>query len=914
MPLLKRKQSKEENTPSSNSENIKINDQQMEKTTETKALDIPPSPPPIPKEPLHIRLKEGWKTFWDLFLGRTDKQKLRSKLTYVGRKYFLFFFVFLLYSGILLYVMQNAVAEAWYDKVLSTLCFNNPYQFGIGLTLMFIELAFLFSNEKILKLIFEIHTAVKQIGLIIGLIMGNFYFAGLLLHWGLDLTIFLSVFAMMWMVFQSVRIYTGSRKFASGLESKWVSQYGMFRYMIAIILPYIILGFLVVVAFFFRFGSVILALDYISISYPNEAFALYRNQMRIIMPMLYIELILVFVFIIMQSIFTQVKGSTKRAGVFDSLTYALITFMMFWYVLYNNALFMVTDQNLVNAINSWRGNASTSSAFFIVEFAISSMFLFWILIEIKQEFETGLMFLNNDGLVLLLLSTIMAQTTSRVGLLTQKATQLSVISTILSYDRIIIPFLIITILGLTIVLYYRNPQEGSMFLREVRVTSTREERTMDTILKYFKREFIRSGHKIPIDEHLPVIQKIIGLPPNIVMNLIHEIDYFNVDVNIVEELDDKGNKVQYFDFIPITEKYQRGTEAEAKAVKYLREQFVLNISKERASHRKVTPQQLVNVYWNDLIPLFIRSFDLRGYQETQLNKFQIAHPLHFEPYVEISRNIKLARKEAKKKKKVPKDESKNENKEINLKDKNEITEAVLQPTVSSQKDLPKPKNAEFVSTSSDIKTVKISKSEPKLEKTPPTPTKTIPSDIKPASGVTTQPVKDSKSVVKETPSISTPTKITPSETKPASGVTSQPVKESKLLGKENETITTPPKKATSDIKPASNVTSQAVKESKLAVKKTELAPKKEKDPHSGAIKPSEIAKTGSISTSSSTTGTEIKTESKSNTTLMNELKAVKAELASASSEVKTVKISKPGVIPEKKSTSAKVTSNKDVKK
>ena len=90
----------------------------------------------------------------EILLGRTKKQKRIDKPSYIGKPMLGLFLFFALYSFIFVYLLNNSEIDTIFKTILCYMCFMDPYSFGIALTFTFIDLALLFSNEKIIAWFF----------------------------------------------------------------------------------------------------------------------------------------------------------------------------------------------------------------------------------------------------------------------------------------------------------------------------------------------------------------------------------------------------------------------------------------------------------------------------------------------------------------------------------------------------------------------------------------------------------------------------------------------------------------------------------------------------------------------------------------------------------------------------------------
>ena len=412
-------------------------------------------------------LKEKAKFIEALALGHTARQTCLDKPSFVGRKFVGIFILFLFYSFVLFYQMSvDTSVPSIVNWIMNLLVLDrNPYLFGAALTIDFLLLSFLFSNEHILNFVFASKTALKQTILIVVSFAGCYGLAFLAQQTNFDLYSVMLVFAMLWLILQSLQIYMFSRETATKVESRWISHYLPIRYLIAIIVPYIILGVLLFVVWVYRFYMVELSLDVFGGITPSDALDVYTLQMQVVMPMLYVGLILIFTFMIVQAILTRRISETRRAGAFDNFTYSLIVITLFIYAIYNITLYLFLNQSTIDAVKSIVGYTSAGNSFFIVEFIFSMIFLIWMILSIHNQVQGGFLFFTKDGLFMFMIGTVLAQTTARLGIANNLITSaVSSIDQYLIYDHVMIPIFIIIFLGITIIVYYFRPQETSMFM------------------------------------------------------------------------------------------------------------------------------------------------------------------------------------------------------------------------------------------------------------------------------------------------------------------------------------------------------------------------------------------------------------------------------------------------------------------
>ncbi|QEE17677.1 hypothetical protein DSAG12_03514 [Promethearchaeum syntrophicum] len=519
----------------------------------------------------------------EILLGRTKKQRRIDKPSYIGKKMIGLFIFFTLYSFIFVYLLNFSESESVFINILYFMCFKDPFSFGIALTFTFVDLALLFSNEKVLAWFFGKKTAIKQILICIFLQIMNFAIIFYLDDiFGYEYPLLL-MGSTVWLLFQSIRLYSGSKQFAVKLEMRWTEQYSPFRTFLARFTPYFILGVLTFISIIFRYFVVLWTLDFIGVHAPNISLELYRNEMQTVMPMIYVGLLFIFIFILVQSALTLKKGDTRKSGAFDSSTFAWITFVMFLYALYNVALYLFLDPNFLAGTSIVLGSGSSSGgAFFFVEFLIAILFFVWIVADLSKTFQTGIAFISKDGLVMFLISTIFAQTTARYGMIFSDGdlARGGWFAGFITYDHLVLPILIILFLGITIIAYWRKPQEMSMFLHINQQSIKSDEEKMSTILKFLKREFIRRGDKYQLSgEVYTSLEKITNIHQDSILKLIQQLDKKYMDLQLTKEKVENGSKQSFIHFLPITDQYSR--EDELKAKKYMQDRFSTLIRKKQ---------------------------------------------------------------------------------------------------------------------------------------------------------------------------------------------------------------------------------------------------------------------------------------------------------------------------------------------
>lgn len=543
-------------------------------------------------------IKQVLIRFRELFLGRTKHQTKDEKPSYLGRKMILLFGIFTFYSFIFFSLMNDLFKNTpIIVQIFNFLCGDNPYIFGISLSISFIELGLILCNQTILNWMFGKFYALKHLILVSGMIFGNYFFARYIDDSKINIYAILLILAMLWLIMQSVRIYWAARSGATRVEIKFSNTYSPIRYVIAQILPLLILGVLVFLSWLFRYGVVVYTLDYIAVHVADMAYSLYNHQMTGIMPTLYFGLLVTALFMLIQRILSRKRGSTKRAGVYDTLTFAIICFVMFLYAIYNIALYLLVDPEFLEAVNRVLSGGqqpeTQNGFFFLIEFVITILFLIWVLLDLNKRFQKGFLFFTRDGFVIFLLGTVFAQTTARLGLVLRTATVNTGLADFIKYDYIVLPWLILIFLGFTIIVYWIRPQETSMFMHANEAAIDKRQKMMETFLTFFKREFIRRGERFEItDQMINSLQKITELPKGVTWSIIHRLNKKFVDV-MLETKEDPTTKKKtvIFDFIPITERYQNSEKADKRAQVFLQQKFYENISRKTRKNIDLTGEK-----------------------------------------------------------------------------------------------------------------------------------------------------------------------------------------------------------------------------------------------------------------------------------------------------------------------------------
>ncbi len=492
-----------------------------------------------------------------------------------SKKFIGIYALFFLISLILLIVMNIS------DITFSSL-FEQLFIVGNVIVALFIFLSLLYSSDKLRIFIFEKHTGIKQLIIYLGAGIGFYFFFRMLFLFKLNLMTYLYFLSTVWLILLSTRFYMYSRKFATKLEAKFIAKYSLTRRFLAGISPYFILGLLIVLALFYRLVLVFISLEFFGSYDPQGAVAVYQIEMRIVMPLIYFSLIMTLLFIIFEFIFTRRKAETKRAGLFDNYTFSLIVFFIFFFQIFQITIFLLLRPETISALKATVGATSPAVSFiFIFEFSISMIFLYRVITKLGRSLGWQIFLFKRDGLILLILGCVIAQTLTRFALEAQISNQeVSIIGNFLMYDKYIISIIMIIFLGATLLVYYLKPQSTSMFIRLQKETIDEEQEKLEIIYKLLKSEYIRRGEAYPIEILERELIKATKLPKNALYSLINELIDSDMDVIIRKIKDDYGITQKFIDFVSITEKFDKKELAEKKAKSYLSQRLYETMTKK----------------------------------------------------------------------------------------------------------------------------------------------------------------------------------------------------------------------------------------------------------------------------------------------------------------------------------------------
>ncbi|MFX1446560.1 MAG: hypothetical protein ACFFCG_00325 [Promethearchaeota archaeon] len=500
-----------------------------------------------------------------------------SRSYYGDRKFYGLYALFLIYSFLIL------IGINYPGVYLNILTFGNPFAFGNALVAFFLTLSILYSNNKIRVFIFEKSSLIKQVVLYV-IIVSGFYLLFLFINSiNTNLVSYLLGLSTIWLILLSTRFFMYARKFATKIEAKFITRYSVFRRFVAFIAPYFILGVLIIIALFYRSLLVYISLDFLGPFAPSEAVGVYVLEMRLIMPLIYFSLILTLLFIIFEFVFTRRRAETKRAGLFDNYTFSLIVLFIFFFQVFQLTLFLVLNPATVTALKATVGASSTTVWFiFIVEFIFSMYFLYRIIKKLGRSLEWRLLIFKRDGLILLILGCVFAQTLTRFALQSQLPSQeITILGQFFMADKYIVSIIMIIFLGSTLLFYYLKPHETSMFIRLQKETVNQEQESMDIIYKLIRSEYIRRGDGFPLEILDRELIRATRLSKNNVYALVEDLANLDMNISLTEKIDEHGRIQKIIDFSSVLEKFNKKAIAQKKAKKYLSDRLYTTMTSKK---------------------------------------------------------------------------------------------------------------------------------------------------------------------------------------------------------------------------------------------------------------------------------------------------------------------------------------------
>ncbi|MFX0075610.1 MAG: hypothetical protein ACFE96_09220 [Candidatus Hermodarchaeota archaeon] len=502
-----------------------------------------------------------------------------SKSYFGEKKFYILYAIFLVYSFLILFGINFP------GLYLDILTFGNPFAFGNALVAFFLLFSLLYSSDAIRDFVFGKYSILKQAVLYIGIIAGFHLLFWYVYDMNTNLISYLLGLSTIWLILLSARFFMYSRKFATKIEARFITKYSALRRLIAFIAPYFILGVLVVIALFFRSLLVWISLDFLAPFAPSEAVGVYVLEMRLIMPLIYFSLILTLLFIIFEFVFTRRRAETKRAGLFDNYTFSLIVLFIFFFQVFQLTLFLILNPATVTALKATVGASSnTVWAIFLVEFAFSMYFLYRIIKKLGRSLEWRLLIFKRDGLILLILGCVLAQTLTRFALQSQISNQqITAIGQFFMADKYIVSIIMIIFLGSTLLLYYLKPHETSMFIRLQKETVNQEEESMDIVYKLIRSEYLRRGEAYPLEILDRELIRATRLSKRNVYFIVEDLAKIDLNIILTEKKDQDGRTQKYIDFSSILEKFDKKAIAQRKAKKYLSDRLYTTMTSKKPS-------------------------------------------------------------------------------------------------------------------------------------------------------------------------------------------------------------------------------------------------------------------------------------------------------------------------------------------
>ncbi len=467
--------------------------------------------------------------------------------------------------------------------------FGDPFAFGNAILLFFLTLALILNIDKFRLFVFEKKTQFKQ-PLIFGGIITIYYFIFLEYGTSVNLIDYFLIFSMIWLILLSSRYYTLARKTSTKIEARFISKYSYSRYLFALITPFIIMTILIIISLFYRSMLVFLALDFFGEKDPVNAVRVYNFGMRIIMPLIYFSLVLTLVFIVIEFFATRRRAETRKSGCYDNFTFSFIILFIFFFQILQVSIYLLLRPETVTGFKNTVGATGTALTYlYLIQFAISMIFLYRLIVKLGGTFGWRILFFKRDGLILFFLACVFADSLTAFTLASQIENQkLTLLGSILLANRYIISILMISFLGITLLLYYLKPHETSMFMRLQKETVKEEEENMDIIYKLIKSEYIRRGEEYPLEILDRELIKATKLSKGEISSIIKRLATQKVDLSVARKRDKSGRVVQMVDFLSVTERFDKKGVAEKKAKSFLSRKLIETISTKERKALKIT--------------------------------------------------------------------------------------------------------------------------------------------------------------------------------------------------------------------------------------------------------------------------------------------------------------------------------------
>jgi len=227
-------------------------------------------------------------------------------------------------------------------------------------------------------------------------------------------------------------------------------------------------------------------------------------------------------------------------------------------------------------------NSTTVWFIFIVEFAFSMYFLYRIIKKLGRSLELRLLIFKRDGLILLILGCVFAQTLTRFALQSQLPNQeITALGQFFMADKYIVSIIMIIFLGSTLLFYYLKPHETSMFIRLQKETVNQEEESMDIIYKLIRSEYIRRGDGFPLEILDRELIRATRLSKNNVYALVEDLANLDMNISLTEKIDEYGRIQKIVDFSSVLEKFNKKAIAQKKAKKYLSDRLYTTMTSKK---------------------------------------------------------------------------------------------------------------------------------------------------------------------------------------------------------------------------------------------------------------------------------------------------------------------------------------------
>jgi hypothetical protein len=530
------------------------------------------------------------------------------------KKFYGFYLIFIFYSFVLLLGINDPS-----NLLFIIFMFGNPFAFASAILFFLLTMSVLLNIDKIRLYIFEKNTLIKQ-PIIFGVMITFYYLLYLYFASSINIISFLLFLSLIWLFLLSSRYYTLSRKTSTKIESRFISKYSPLRYFIALISPFIIATLLVLISLYYRSMLVFVALDFFAEEDPTNALRVYNFAMRVVMPLIYFSLVITIVFIVIEFVATRRKAETRRAGCYDNLTFSLIVLFIFGFQILQITIFLLLRPETITALKNSLGTTGTGFVYlFLVQYAVSMIFLYRIIIKMGGAFNWRILFFKRDGLILFFLCCIYADSLIAFTLASQVQNQeLTIIGTMLLANRYIISVLMIIFLGVTLLLYYMKPHETSMFIRMQKETVKEEEENITIIYKLLKNEYIRRGEPYPLEIMERELIKSTKLPKGELHSLIRRLSRVNVDIDISRRKDKSGQMVDLVDFFSVTEQFDKKDVAEKKAKAFISRKLIESISKEKRKTIRLAKNLDENKASDQLISSLSTGYTKRKEKEEEL--------------------------------------------------------------------------------------------------------------------------------------------------------------------------------------------------------------------------------------------------------------------------------------------------------